>query len=372
MDLLNSSAMLAIFGYFGFILKDIPNKILSIILPRISTSISWDSGYSDAISACSNAWIRSKDKDGVLSRHFQFTYEDNTDDAYINTGSYYIRITRFIIANVYSYIETKNGDQNGRPTRFVTVTFYGPGNKRFKQDYMDYIEIRRAESKNMLGINTISPSGGMMYSSVPKRPFTGIFSPYNEEIKMLCDKFEENKKFYNSIGLNSKIGFLLYGPPGSGKSSISRAIASYMSRDIFYVNLNNTDISCAAAEGKVVLLEDIDCVSMTRTSNNDKGTDMHTLLNFLDGPMSPENVVFIATTNHIENLDPALIRAGRFDHHFFIDYIDEKMAKKMCKVYESDESVLEGIKYPISPAVIQERIIRLKNSLTEEELKKIC
>ena len=68
----------------------------------------------------------------------------------------------------------------------------------------------------------------------------------------------------------------------------------------------------------VILLEDIDTIfnSLDRTSENidkEEKEIINKMLQFLDSNSSPNNVIFIATTNHIEKLDAAIVREGRFD-----------------------------------------------------------
>ena len=82
------------------------------------------------------------------------------------------------------------------------------------------------------------------------------------------------------------------------------------------------------------------------------------MLNFIDGQMSPENCIFIATTNHIERLDPALIRPGRFDLQIEMKYLDYELASQMCERFnQNPDDILKDEKLPISPAYLQAKLI---------------
>lgn len=133
------------------------------------------------------------------------------------------------------------------------------------------------------------------------------------------------------MGIRHKGGIMLSGEPGCGKTSTIMAIATYLGKDIYYMDLgkiktNNELKLCIDAiksnnNGAVIIFEDIDCMTnicfenVNVIDNNIKNDalSLSFLLNVLDGTLSPEDVIFIMTTNHIEKIDPALIRPGRMD-----------------------------------------------------------
>ena len=82
------------------------------------------------------------------------------------------------------------------------------------------------------------------------------------------------------------------------------------------------------------------------------------LLNYLDGTDSPENVIFVFTTNHIETLDPALIRPGRCDLKIEITSICEETLNQFMKFHFNKE--LHDIKIPegLTFAYLQNELIR--------------
>ena len=116
----------------------------------------------------------------------------------------------------------------------------------------------------------------------------------------------------------------------------------------------------------VFIFEDIDCLVSSR-ENNESDTQrklsLHEVLNFIDGIISPSSAIFIATTNYLDRIDPALIRPGRFDITYEVPYINYELAVTMCNQFNVSTSVLDDIKFPVSPAIIQNKI--LFNKLTE-------
>ena len=116
----------------------------------------------------------------------------------------------------------------------------------------------------------------------------------------------------------------------------------------------------------VVLLEDIDCVIGDRKSDDDSQTkkNVNKLLQFLDSASSPSNVIFIATTNHIEKLDEAIKRDGRFDIKVQITDFVRSTAEAMCRSFELKPAIIKEIlddnmvNGKINPAKLQNLILK--------------
>ncbi|CAI2167621.1 7389_t:CDS:2 [Funneliformis geosporum] len=214
--------------------------------------------------------------------------------------------------------------------------------------------------------------------------------PYEILIRKELETFVNDKSFYERIGMPYRRGILLYGKPGTGKTSLINAVSSQLSRDIYYLNLknikNDNELSSAFSEippNKIIVLEDVDTQSKVlhkRTGNwfpsdsintsdikdkKDEGIgpkldhgskfSLSTFLGFLDGHILSEGNIIIMTTNHVEHLDPACIRPGRMDLHLDLDYCTHYQIKKMYKcVVESPKAefpqeILEKIPEKLLP-----------------------
>jgi chaperone BCS1 len=149
-----------------------------------------------------------------------------------------------------------------------------------------------------------------------------------EEIMTDVNRFlsTETQKRYVDLGIPYRRGYLLYGPPGSGKSSFIQALAGEIDFDLATINLSErgmTDDKIAFLLMKLprrslLVLEDADAAFVNRQQVNSEGYSGATvtfsgLLNALDGIGAGEERIAFLTTNHIERLDPALIRPGRVD-----------------------------------------------------------
>jgi hypothetical protein len=162
------------------------------------------------------------------------------------------------------------------------------------------------------------------------------------------EAFRDGRDYYASVGKAWKRGYLLFGPPGTGKSTMIAAMANHLDYDIYDLELTavktNTELRKLFIEttGKsIIVIEDIDCsVDLTGErrkkkdkkkkkkmpwweDNEDAGkVTLSGLLNFIDGLWSAcggERII-VFTTNHKDKLDPALIRRGRMDMHIEMSY----------------------------------------------------
>ena len=141
-------------------------------------------------------------------------------------------------------------------------------------------------------------------------------------------QFLDRKAWYAERGIPYRRGYLLYGPPGTGKSSTVMAVASTLKMEIAVLSLacsslSDEELSELLSEfpvNSIVLIEDIDCVFVQRQGAVEKTHRLtfSGLLNALDGICAGEGRILFATTNHLERLDPALIRPGRIDRRVHI------------------------------------------------------
>ncbi len=191
------------------------------------------------------------------------------------------------------------------------------------------------------------------------KTFDTMYLRETDEKKLLSvlSKFKSNKELLKSLGLPNKLCVLLDGLPGTGKSSTILTIASYLKKDIYYLSFGDTiesnedlqmifDHVVKNCNGGIIVAEDIDAVgtllhnrtgSDTNASTNNKDIEetptqklsLAYVLNLLQGTITPDNLIFIATTNHIEKLDPAFYRHGRFDARITFKLADHFQLNKI-------------------------------------------
>jgi ATPase family associated with various cellular activities (AAA) len=137
--------------------------------------------------------------------------------------------------------------------------------------------------------------------------------------------FLQREAWFRKVGLPFRRGYLLYGPPGNGKTSVVRILASHPGIRAFSLDFSNeelgndalTELFEAASHWapSLIIFEDLDRLygSEDEGQNRTRITLQH-LLNCLDGLGSKDGTIVVATANHPERLDPAILRRpGRFD-----------------------------------------------------------
>jgi chaperone BCS1 len=162
-----------------------------------------------------------------------------------------------------------------------------------------------------------------------KRPLESVILDYGVKERIVSDvkDFLASGKWYYDRGIPYRRGYLLHGPPGSGKSSFIQALAGELDYDIAILNLSERGLTddrlnhllTVIPSRTLVLLEDVDAAFSNRRVQTDadgyRGANVtfSGLLNALDGVASAEERVIFLTTNHVERLDEALVRPGRVD-----------------------------------------------------------
>lgn len=167
--------------------------------------------------------------------------------------------------------------------------------------------------------------------------------------------FLESSKWYHDRGIPYRRGYLLYGPPGSGKSSVIQALCGELDYNICILNLSEATLTDDrlnhlmnhVPERSILLLEDIDAAFNERKQTGEdqgylSGVTFSGLLNALDGVASADERLIFMTTNHPERLDPALIRPGRVDYKALIDNATEDQVRAMfLRFYEGETEKCE-------------------------------
>ncbi|KAI8828984.1 P-loop containing nucleoside triphosphate hydrolase protein [Chytriomyces cf. hyalinus JEL632] len=210
--------------------------------------------------------------------------------------------------------------------------------------------------------------------SRPIRPLSTIVLDGETKKNVLNDalEFMKNEKWYGDRGIPYRRGYMFYGYPGTGKTSFVTALAGELKLNIYVISLANkgltdetlTELMVDTPPRCILLLEDIDAAFVSRSganpaaaaSNNNNSTASGTivtnvtfsgLLNAIDGVAAQEGRILIMTTNHIEKLDPALIRPGRVDVKVLLDKATRAQIKQLfiqfyTKPISSDATTLES------------------------------
>ncbi|HEY9190279.1 MAG TPA: ATP-dependent metallopeptidase FtsH/Yme1/Tma family protein [Sulfurovum sp.] len=170
-----------------------------------------------------------------------------------------------------------------------------------------------------------------------------------EELEEIIDFLKEPQK-YRDLDIRLPKGVLLVGPPGVGKTLISKAVAGeagvpffYQSGASFvhiYVGMGAKRVSELFKKAKqmapsIIFIDEIDAVGKSRGEfrNDEREATLNQLLTEMDGFEESSGVIVIGATNKIEMLDEALLRAGRFDRRIHISLPDLEDRAKTLELY---------------------------------------
>ncbi|EXM07569.1 BCS1 N terminal-domain-containing protein [Fusarium oxysporum II5] len=204
---------------------------------------------------------------------------------------------------------------------------------------IEYLEKQRGRTSIYRAVKTYGDElSWTKCMSKPTRPMSTI--ALDETIKQSLIKDlsrylnPRTKNWYATRGIPYRRGYLFSGPPGTGKTSLTLAAAGLMGLNIYMISLSSPNLSEDSLATLfrdlprtcLVLLEDIDAAGLTNKrkkqetqANNGPPKPMREpislsgLLNVIDGVGAQEGRVLVMTSNHTENIDPALLRPGRVD-----------------------------------------------------------
>jgi mitochondrial chaperone BCS1 len=209
---------------------------------------------------------------------------------------------------------------------------------------------------------------------LPKRAPATLCLPadFYESIEGRVRAFLRSRESYEAVGVPWRFGVLLHGAPGTGKTSLAHVLGSQLGLRLSVIPLADLRsdeelVSAFSTVGTdvIVLLEDVDCAFSQRKSGAAEGITFSGFLNCLDGMLAPhDGRVVIMSTNHIDRLDPALIRPGRVDlcvevpaltRQAAADYVDRVFPHVSTRHDIVAEVMLDALP---TPAILINRVMR--------------
>lgn len=352
-------------GVLTYLVRDIPNRIKNFIFKQLTTSLTvnnCDYIYYDLLAWISqnkmHSFVRSlsfsrKDKGNSWSRTDEMLAMGYGRQWFIHAGKLMCMDRSLREAN--NTVETKEE---------IVLTVFSRKHTVFKTLF-DVILCDKKADPSLKVYSWKGDTGWVLLSKQFPRVLDTVALP-KKQMKAICnhiDAFLTDKEWYKTAGIPWRTGLLLSGPPGTGKTSLIKALCSHYKKSLYLIdmiNMNDMSLRSAMAsvpEGEIVAIEDIDAAGITtRPSEGDVktkgliafsggpkaekvedllcGVTLSGALNAIDGPASGEGRILIATSNFPDRLDVALVRPGRFDFKTELGFMTtESLCNYISRLY---------------------------------------
>ena len=334
-------------GVVTYLFRNIPTKLFHSIKKQITTTISvanfnisYDLLMKELVSNSKLYTIRSL-------RMSNGKWGDSTLALTIGFGYHVLFYKKKLL--FLSILEKESKSYEEKIT--LQITKFGRSHSFFNELIQTVKRLDNGEP-NEIKVFNYDPCHWEFITSIPKREMNSVFIPNEtkKEILNALDSFVNNESFYKERGIPYQLGILLEGPPGTGKTSLVKAIASYINKNISTISPTHLyDLPRSLGsfkESSIMVIEDIDTSIITndrKTKNVLSEEDLtqgkrleeeeppvfsfsslSDVLNSIDGILSIHGRVLIMTTNHYEKLDKALIRPGRVDLVIHVGFVTQE------------------------------------------------
>ncbi len=214
---------------------------------------------------------------------------------------------------------------------------------------------RMAQGQGLGGLMAVGKSRAKVYvetdTKVTFKDVAGVDEAKFELQEIVA--FLRNPKSYGRLGARMPKGILLIGPPGTGKTLLARAVAGEANVPFFSISGSEfveMFVGVGAARVRdlfeqarkaapcIIFIDELDALGRSRVAGSFGGIDekeqtLDQLLAELDGFDPSTGVILLAATNRPEILDPALLRAGRFDRQVLVDRPDRPGRLQILRVH---------------------------------------
>ncbi len=215
---------------------------------------------------------------------------------------------------------------------------------------------RFADKQGLGGLMSVGRSKAKIYVETKTKTSFADVAGVDEakaELVEIVD-FLKNPKQYGWLGARIPKGVLLIGPPGTGKTMLAKAVAGEAGVPFFSISgsefiemfvgvgaarVRDLFEQARKAAPAIIFIDELDALGRARGAfpqmggNDEREQTLNQLLTELDGFDPSEGVVLLGATNRPEILDPALLRAGRFDRQVLVDRPDKKGRQQILAVH---------------------------------------
>jgi transitional endoplasmic reticulum ATPase len=201
------------------------------------------------------------------------------------------------------------------------------------------------------------------------------------QIRELVELPLRHPNLFKTIGVKPPKGILLYGPPGSGKTLIARAVANETGAFFFLINGpeimskmagdSESNLRKAFEEAEknspaIIFIDEIDSIAPKREKTNGEVERriVSQLLTLMDGLKSRAHIIVMGATNRPNSIDPALRRFGRFDREIDIGVPDEVGRLEVLRIHTKNMKLDDGVD--------MERVAKETHGFVGADLAQLC
>lgn len=259
----------------------------------------------------------------------------------------------------------------------VSLSQFGRSPARLQAFLQAAIEARAARETDTLSVYIPNPFHGgdwMRARLGSRRPLSSVVLKAGQGEALLADleRFFASRERYAQLGIPWRRGYLLHGPPGTGKTSLVTALASELRLNVCTLSLASPVVTdekihtllASVPQRSLLLIEDVDAFFRERDAAHAQvKLSFSGFLNALDGVATQEGTVLFMTTNHVDRLDPALIRAGRIDERVELGPADADQLRRLYLKFHDDPAAAEAFAreragQQLSPAAVQGELMK--------------
>lgn len=339
-----------------YIARGVPMAIYRFVQRNMVTSVTMNNtSYEKEIMMTDFLWWFEKNRFTNWSRTFMVSPKvrwEKKDKANALTAGYGIHFFFYKRSFFWMKIDKLDSSGSERQKEEITLFKLGRSNNKFKQIIDDFTP----DLKDIKFIYNWKTDGGWQKTrEVVPKPLASV--AMNDNIKQFINRdvpnFINMKDWYRRHGLPYKLTAILEGPPGTGKTSLLRAIATEFDKNICTININDINDSGFAAAltnappSSIIAVEDFDSTSAVKSREvirKDEGDgvfqflSLSGILNALDGVSTLDDTMVFLTTNHLNSIDPAMYRKGRVDKIVHVGPLTAENAKEYSESLFPKES----------------------------------
>ncbi len=383
-------------GVVSYLGRNVPKKIWDLVLKQSTTKMTLMSSSQAFYNFLT--WFHRQGYSNK-TRSMKITSgrwgEDKTSLKSIGYGSHYL-FYKYLPLKIH--MSKEESTHSAMEKDELTITKLGRSHKFFDRLFGEIQDIIKQEDK--IQVYKWNTDYWQEASGQMKRGLDTVFlEPHIKDAVIgHIDNFLEKENWYITNGLSYQTGILLYGYPGCGKTSFIKALTSRYNRDLYILSSGQLhyveNAIMKLPDNSLLLIEDIDAdpalhergmteKNIGKSESNSKSnmanrqrftlTNISDVLNSLDGIISIHGRILIATTNHMEKLDAALLRNGRFDLKVEIGYASLFIVKSFFGRYYPNFTINSDfmIKDKIPSSKIQNLILKNLDD-PEKVLKEIA